>query len=163
MWSFSKVGNFYYVEGVYDKNVLEYCQELIDTIRKGLALPVKKNQNTLINTDRQNWFQDQSPPDVFAKSTGVIKLFWFRNHCIILYPLEGEGGAHWTLMWHLACRGLYHCLMPDYAWRCWTSTLIMVPINFWQNSDPFKKKEHFSSSKTNRVKAFFVNLSNCQK
>ena len=22
---------------------------------------------------------------------------------------------------------------------CWTSTLKMVPINFWQNSDPFKK------------------------
>ena len=141
MWSFSKVGNFYYVEGVYDKNVLEYCQELIDTIRKGLALPVKKNQkHTDKHSDRQNWSQDQSPPDVFAKSTGVIKLFWFRNHCIILYPLEGEGGAHWTLMWHLACRGLYHCLMPDYARRCRTSALIMVPVNFWRNSDPLKIK-----------------------
>ena len=40
-------------------------------------------------------------------------------------------------------RGLFHCLMPDYARRCRTSTLIMVPINFWQNSDPLKKK-HFS-------------------
>ena len=43
-------------------------------------------------------------------------------------------------MWHLTHRGLYHCLMPDYVWRCQTSTLIMVPIIFWQNSDPFKKK-----------------------
>ena len=23
---------------------------------------------------------------------------------------------------------------------CWTSTLVMVPINFWRNSDPFKKR-----------------------
>ena len=48
------MGNFYYVEGVYDKNVLEYCQELIDTIRKGLALLVSKIKNTLTNivTDR---------------------------------------------------------------------------------------------------------------
>ena len=42
-----------------------------------------------------------------------------------------------------------------------TSTLIMVPINFWRNSDPFKK-EHFSSSKIYWVRAFFVNLSNFQ-
>ena len=35
------------------------------------------------------------------------------------------------------CRGLCHCLLPDYAQRCQTSTLIMVPIKFWQNSDPF--------------------------
>ena len=33
----------------------------------------------------------------------------------------------------------------DYACQCRTSTLIMVPINFWRNSDPFKKEEHFSS------------------
>ena len=26
--------------------------------------------------------------------------------------------------------GICHCLMPDYARRCQTSTLIMVPINF---------------------------------
>ena len=46
-----------------------------------------------------------------------------------------------------------------------------VPINFWRNSDPFKKKEHFSSSKIDRVRAFFckslkfwlVNLSNTEQ
>ena len=43
--------------------------------------------------------------------------------------------------------------------RCLTSTLIMVPINFWQNSDPFKKREHFSSSKIDRVRAFLLNPS----
>ena len=87
----------------------------------------------------------------------------------IYYLIILGGGAHWVLMWHLTRRGLYHCLMPDYAWRCRTSTLIMVPINFWRNSDPFKKKEHFSSSKTDRVnesifcqsyKFSIVNLSN---
>ena len=44
-----------------------------------------------------------------------------------------NGGAHWFLMWHFPRRGLYQCFMPDYARKCWTwtSTLIMVPINFW--------------------------------
>ena len=50
------------------------------------------------------------------------------------------GPPHWVLMWHLARRGLYQCSMPDYASMCQTSTMIMVPINLWQNSDPFKKK-----------------------
>ena len=52
--------------------------------------------------------------------------------------------------------GHCHCLMPDYAHKCRTSTLKMVPINFWRNSDPFKKKEHFSSSKIDRVRAFLI-------
>ena len=33
--------------------------------------------------------------------------------------------------------------MPNYAHRCRTSTLIIVPINFWRNSDPFKKRTFF--------------------
>ena len=49
----------------------------------------------------------------------------------------------------------------DFAWRCRT-TLKMVPINFWGKSDSFKKRELFSSSKFDRVRAFFVNLSNFQ-
>ena len=35
----------------------------------------------------------------------------------------------------------------------------MVPINFWRNYDPFKIKEHFSCSKIDQVRAFFVNPS----
>ena len=37
--------------------------------------------------------------------------------------------------------------------RCIT-TLIMVPINFWQNSDLFKTKVHFSCLKMDKVKSF---------
>ena len=44
--------------------------------------------------------------------------------------------------------------MPHYGRWCRISTLIMVPINFWQNSDLFKKKEHFFSSKIDKVRAF---------
>ena len=44
--------------------------------------------------------------------------------------------------------------MPHYGRGCRISTLIMVPINFWRNSDLFKKKEHFSSSKIDKVRAF---------
>ena len=81
----------------------------------------------------------------------------------VFYKHVWRGGAHWALMWHLNRSDLCQCLMPDYAQRCRTSTLIMVPINFWRNSDPFKKKEHFSSSKIDQVRAFFVNPSNFQK
>ena len=38
-------------------------------------------------------------------------------------------------------RGLFQCLMLDYACRGRLSTLIMVPINFGQNSNPFKKQK----------------------
>ena len=31
--------------------------------------------------------------------------------------------------------------------------LIMVPIDFWRNSDLFEKKRHFPSSKTVKVRA----------
>ena len=60
---------------------------------------------------------------------------------------------HWALMWHLSHRCLCQCFMPDYAWRCRTSTLIMVPINFWRNSDTFKKK-HFLAQKLNKLEHF---------
>ena len=54
----------------------------------------------------------------------------------------GFAHTHWVLMWHLTRRGLYNCFMPDYARRCRISPLIMVPINFWQTSDPFKKRKN---------------------
>ena len=67
-----------------------------------------------------------------------------------------------TLGPDVTLRVLHQCLMPSYACRFRTSTLIMVPINFWRDSDPFKKKEHFSSSKIDRVRAFLINLSKFQ-
>ena len=78
-------------------------------------------------------------------------------------------GAHWLLLLHLTRRGLYPCLMSDYAHRCRTSTLIMIPINFWRNSDHLKKKNIFLAQKlTVLLQNFFckslkfsiVNLSN---
>ena len=33
-------------------------------------------------------------------------------------------------------------------------TMTMVPMDFWRNSDLFEKKEHFSSSKTDKVRTF---------
>ena len=51
-------------------------------------------------------------------------------------------------------RGLCQRLILDYAHRYRTSTLIMVPINFWQNSDPFKSI--FCKS----LKVSIANLSN---
>ena len=44
--------------------------------------------------------------------------------------------------------------MLEYARMCRTSTLIMVPINFWRISDLVLKKEHFSSSKIDKARAF---------
>ena len=57
-------------------------------------------------------------------------------------------------MWHLARSGLSWLLISDYTLWFRTSPLMMVPINFWWNSDLFKKKEHFSSSITEEVRAF---------
>ena len=59
------------------------------------------------------------------------------------FVLYGGRGAHWVLMWHLTREGIYLSFMPDYAQKCRTRSLIMVPIEFWRNSDLFKKKEHF--------------------
>ena len=55
---------------------------------------------------------------------------------------------------HLTCSGLYQCFMLDYAQKCRTSTLIMVPINFWRNFDPFKIKKIFLAQKLTDRKCF---------
>ena len=39
----------------------------------------------------------------------------------------------------------YQYLMLDYACRCQTSTLIMIPTNFWRNSDTFETSRNFGS------------------
>ena len=49
---------------------------------------------------------------------------------------------HWALMWHLTSEGSLSLFNAGLKRRCRTSTLIMVPINVWRNSDPFEKKEH---------------------
>ena len=64
------------------------------------------------------------------------------------------GGAHWALMWHFARRGLHQFLMPDYSHRCRTSKPIMVPLNFWWNSNPFKKSTFFLSKKLRNLSIF---------
>ena len=50
-------------------------------------------------------------------------------------------------------------LMSDYALGFRTSYLIIVPIEFWRNSDLFKKKEHFSSSKIDKMRTFRKKIS----
>ena len=51
--------------------------------------------------------------------------------------------------------------MPKYSFEIldcapWfrTSPLMIDPMDFWQNFDLSKKKENFSSSKTDKVRAF---------
>ena len=50
--------------------------------------------------------------------------------------------------------------MPHYGRGCRISTLIMVPINFWRNSDLFKKKNIFQAQKLAKLEHFKGNLSN---
>ena len=66
----------------------------------------------------------------------------FASDITKVQPSKSRGGPG---LWcdNTPHRGLFHCLMPEYARRCQTSTLIRVPINFWRNSDPFKKKTFF--------------------
>ena len=70
------------------------------------------------------------------------KNYWY---CYQHKKLSAIGGGGHTGLWCdcSPCRGLCHCLMQDYASRCRTSTMIMVTINFWWNSDPVKKKRTF--------------------
>ena len=42
---------------------------------------------------------------------------------------------------------------------CQTSTLRMVPIEFWQYLDLFKRTQHFFSSKIIEIRAFFFQIS----
>ena len=62
---------------------------------------------------------------------------------------------HSRLWWNTPSKLV--CLHPIAHYACWCriSHLIMVPIKFWRNSDPFKKKEHFCSSKIDWVRAYF--------
>ena len=55
--------------------------------------------------------------------------------------------SRWPKYCETPCSGLDQCLKQDYLIRCRAGTLIMVPINFWCNFDPFKKIEQVSSSK----------------
>ena len=48
--------------------------------------------------------------------------------------------------------------MPHYGRGCRISTLIMVPINFWRNSDLFKKKNIFLAQKLTILELFKENL-----
>ena len=80
-----------------------------------------------------------------------LKVIW--TYC---QPMKGgERGGHTGLWCDTSPRkGLCHCLMPDYTRRCRTSPLIMVPINFWRNSDPFKKKNIFLAQKLTKLEHF---------
>ena len=62
-----------------------------------------------------------------------------------MIPKYHKGGRH-TWLWCDTSphRVLCHCLMPNYERRCRISTLIMIPINFWRNSDPLKEKNKLS-------------------
>ena len=87
-----------------------------------------------------------------------VSIFWL--FLMPSLPLSASVGflpqphTHWVLMWHLTHRGLYQCLIPDYAQRCRTSTLMMVPINFWRNSDPFEKEEVFLAQRLKELEHF---------
>ena len=78
--------------------------------------------------------------------------FGYGNITILINnePTPPTVGSDMTL-WQI-----WICLypMPHCGCVCSNSTLIMVPINFWRNSDLFKKKEHLSSSKIDNFRAF---------
>ena len=58
---------------------------------------------------------------------------------------------HWALMWHLARSGLSWFPISDYTlWFRTHDGTNQFLVKFWS----IKKKEHFSSSKTGKVRAF---------
>ena len=88
-----------------------------------------------------------SPPTFLENTTGPYREYYptdkamYQEILTQLYQVGGGTlGSDVTL--HLV-GGLYQCFMPDYACSCQTNTLIMVPINYWQNSHPFKYDRTF--------------------
>ena len=130
----------------------------ITTVRLVAAECVSLAVNKLLyfSTNKPQYLKicnDATLPKDALFCTGQHIATWYISHLVnkgeVLNPISP--GA---LMWHLARRGLYYCLMPDCAWRCRTSTLIMVPINFWRNSDPFKKKSILITQKLTKLEHF---------
>ena len=115
------------------------------------------NDDTLMTDDRTQtmmcWRGTNLGQRLYTDGIIIIKrgFIFMKSNCRCKGPYLGKGsnkkwnfplrgGAHWALMWYLTRKSLYQYLMPDYARRCQTSTLILVAINFWRNSDQIKKK-----------------------
>ena len=79
----------------------------------------------------------------------------------LMRTCKDRGGAKWLLCDTSPRRGLCNCLMPDYACRCRSCILIMVPINFWRNSNPFRKENIFLPQKLTELDHFSLISQKC--
>ena len=88
---------------------------------------------------------------------------WWVHDCqldtiLLLYTCENSRILELSLLRYLSSIeepvSLSCPLKTDYAHWCRTSTLIMVPINFWRNSDLFKKKNIFLAQKLTELEHF---------
>ena len=99
------------------------------------------------------WFSQQGWTS--WRTWDSIRMFWQKLKWWWWWG-GGYSGIWCDTSWKLVC--LY--LMPHYARGCHISTLIIVPINFWQNSDLLKKKK--LAQKMTKLEHFLINLSNFQ-
>ena len=98
----------------------------------------KNNHNEEFHTE------DKSLKDQVVNASKPSKLTPYLQSCHISTHIVGRG--HSGLWFDTSQIWMCLYLMLHYGHGRCITTLIMVPINFWQNSDLFKKKEHFSSS-----------------
>ena len=85
--------------------------------------------------------------------------FLINKSLLYFYMVGGHSGLWCDTSSKWVC--LYP--MPHYGRGCRISTLIMVPINFWRNSDLFKKKNIFLAQKLTILELFKENLWNFSK
>ena len=96
----------------------------------------------------------------FVKKDVIRSKFDMREHSNIILCDSLRGRGHTRLWCDTSLIGAFiNFWCQTMHKRCHTSTLIMVQINFWLNSDPFKKREISYSSEIDRVRVFFVNFS----
>ena len=100
-----------------------------------------------------------------ASMVSFIQLF--NNSLLFAYCSINKPNLTLLSIWALIIMTLWQiwlCLfpMPHYGHGCGISTLIMVPINFWRNTDLFKKSV-FLAQKLIKLEHFIEYLSNFLK
>ena len=123
-------------------------------IRNKIQRCVKKARN--FNKRGVKWLSRPVLGQKFAKYVLILNdIMDYHINAQKYFELwGGHSGLLCDTSWKLGC--LYP--MPHYAIGCRISSLIMVPINFWRNSDLFKKKKVFLAQILTEIEHFKENL-----
>ena len=102
------------------------------------------------------------PHVVYSEGSSICgQVQTFIKMLLLVYvssPLQTKTRApppHWALRVYLTHSLKVKFLVSPYTVGCRISPTIIVSLSLFSNSIPFLCKEHFSSSKTDKVRAFY--------